>query len=183
MAVIGFGVLLTVAGGCDAPVDPVAATAFRESLGNTSITVFPAFVRRGDPDYDENAAATLAAFFEDEGLAEVSVSDAEVPIPGPWRANQARILEESAAAFASYLSGHPLQTDYGLLPEYFQGGRGAFVGVHCYIVDRDSRWAFAVLQNSHWPVFQKVDPQTTDDCTTILIEVLREELVSDRSEE
>lgn len=36
-----------------------------------------------------------------------------------------------------------------------------------------NRLAFVVLQNSHWPVFTEVNPQTVDDCTEVLIRVLR----------
>ena len=61
------------------------------------------------------------------------------------------------------------------MPEYL-GGRRAFGGVHGYIVDADNRLAYIFLQNSHWPIFQDVDPKTADDCTEILIRVLRKDL-------
>ncbi|UCC32051.1 MAG: hypothetical protein JSU86_07175 [Phycisphaerales bacterium] len=37
-----------------------------------------------------------------------------------------------------------------------------------------NRLAFVVLQNSHWPIFTEANPQTVDDCTEVLIRVLRE---------
>ncbi len=166
-------------GGCGGPItDPIAQEAFLASLGNTSITVFPAFVREDDSAYDESAALSIGAFLTDEGLADVTVSTEQVPITGPWHSNQSQMLQESAAEFAAYLNDDPVDTEYALLPEYlFLGNNAGVGGVHCYIVDADNRLAFVVLQNSHWPIFTEVNPQTVDDCTTILIEVLRESLV------
>ena len=74
-------------------------------------------------------------------------------------------------------------TDYALLPEYLFVGSAAVGGIHCYIVDADGRLAFVVLQNSHWPEFTEVDPKTTDDCSTVLITVLRDELGESEVEE
>lgn len=174
LAVVGMGVVLLA--GCAGPVDQAAKDAFLGSLGNTSITVFPAFVRDGEPPYDENAAVSIGEFLTDEGLAEVAISQEQVPITGPWHNNQARMLRESAAEFAEYLKANPTATQYGLLPEYLAGDWGVG-GIHCYIVDADNRLAFVVLQNSHWPIFTEVNPQTVDDCTEVLIRVLRESLV------
>lgn len=174
LAVVGMGVVLLA--GCAGPVDQAAKDAFLGSLGNTSVTVFPAFVRHGEPPYDESAAVSIGEFLTGEGLAEVATSQEQVPITGPWRHNQARMLRESAAEFAAYLKANPTATEYALLPEYLAGDWGVG-GIHCYIVDADNRLAFVVLQNSHWPVFREVNPQTIDDCTEVLIRVLRKSLV------
>ncbi len=86
------------------------------------------------------------------------------------------MFEESAAEFAAYLVANPVETKYGLLAEYLYGGRGIPGGIHCYIIDSENRLAFEVLQNSHWSEFQEVNPQTVEDCTEVLIRVLRNEL-------
>jgi hypothetical protein len=171
-------VLATVmAVGCAGPVDPAAKDAFFSSLGDTTMTVFPAFVRDGHEGlYDEAAAVRIGELFTDEGLAEATISQERVPITGPWHCNQARMLSESAAEFAGYLQDHPVDTEYAFLPEYLLLRDSAVGGIHCYIVDAENRLAYVVLQNSHWPIFTEVDPQTLDDCTEILIRVLRQEL-------
>ena len=167
---------LALAGGCAiSAADPEAKKAFMRSLGNTSITVFPAFVRNGEPPYDENAAMSISELLTDEGLAEVTVSREQVLITGSWHHNQAKMLRESAAEFAEYLKANPTATKYALLPEYLAGDCGVG-GIHCYIIDADNRLAFVVLQNSHWPIFAEMKPKTIDDCTDVLIEVLRESL-------
>ena len=162
--------------GCNA-TDPAAEEAFLSALGNTSVTVFPAFVRDGvDPLYDPSAATAIGAFLEDAELADASVADQEVPITGPWHCNQARMLRESAVDFATYLRENPVENEYALLPEYLFLGGGGVGGIHCYIIDGENRLAFVVLLNSHWSIFAEMDPKTIDDCTDVLIETLRDDL-------
>ncbi len=162
--------------GCAGPVDPTAKAAFLKAVGATSITVFPAYVRQGGAtSHDTAAAKRVAAFLAGERLATVSVSAETIPIAGRWYRNQARMFRQSAVAFADYLAEHPVDTDYALLAECL-GGRSRIGGVHAYIVDAENRLAYAVLQNSHWRIFQTVDPNTPDDCTEIVIRALRDRL-------
>ncbi len=173
------GMAVVLVAGCASPVDPAAKEAFLGSLGNTSITVFPAFVRNGqESSYDANGAARIGEFLTDDNLAEVTVSQEHVPVTGPWHHNQARMLRESAEDFATYVTDHPVETEYGLLAEYLFLGGGSVGGIHCYIIDGENRLAYVVLLNSHWSIFAEMSPKTVDDCTNVLIEVLREDLES-----
>jgi hypothetical protein len=186
-AVLGVAVVAAVAsvGGCIV-LDTAAEKAFfsnlkqnREaflaSIGQTSITVFPAVVRRSTITYDDNASAKLTEFLNTAGLADATASDRHVPIPGPWRVNQARMWRESAKEFGEYLRSNPIGTRYALLPEYL-GNKTEAGGIHAYVVDADGTVAFQVLLNSHWEEFSKAKPKTADDCTAVLIEVLRDRL-------
>ncbi len=181
VVICGTGALL--ASGCAGPIDPEAREVFLHSLGNTSIAVYPAFVRDREPPYDENAAVRIGAFLTDEQLADVTITDERVPITSPWRRNQARMLRESAAEFAEYVKANPIDTEYALMPEYLMVGSGVVGGIHCYIVDAENRLAFVVLQNSHWPIFAEVNPKTIDDCTEVLIRVLRQSLTPAQPDE
>jgi hypothetical protein len=180
---VGAAIVALTVIGCAGPVDLVAHEAFLGALGSTSITVFPAYVRDGQQNrYEDAAAPPIGQLFVDEDLATVTVSEEHVPITGPWHSNQAKMLTESAEAFASYLAEHPVATEYALLPEYLLlGGSGAVGGIHCYIVDAENRLAYVVLLNSHWDVFIEMNPQTVADCTPVLIEALREDLLDDGS--
>ncbi len=174
--VLGITPVLFTASGCQFPVDRVAKDAFWGSLGETSITVFPAFVRTGKGDsYDQAAAEKIGALFTDKSLAAVSLSDAQVPITGSWHSSQPRMLEESAKAFAGYVREHPVATEFALLPEYMLVGSRPR-RLHCYVVDADGRLAYVVLRNSKWPIFAEVNPRSVDDCTEVLIRVLEEDL-------
>jgi len=177
VVVPGITAVVLMASGCQYPVDRVAKEAFWGGLGKTSITVFPAFVRRGQSgSWDERSAQTVGAFFGDKGLATVTVSDAHVPIIGSWHSNQARMLAESAEAFASYVKAHPISTEFALMPEYLML-RSRAGGVHCYVADAQGRLAYVILQNSHWTEFAEVDPKSVDDCTEVLVRVLENGLL------
>lgn len=172
----GLGVALAVGvcGGCTASVvDPLAEEAFLASLGNTTITVFPAFVRAGEEaQYDADAATEIGVCFTDNGLATVTVADAEIPITGSWGMDQAKMFNESATEFAGYVQAHPIDTEYALLAEYLQGGAGAFLGVHCYVVDAQGHVAWGRLWNSHHDAFAEAAPETSAECTAMLTQEL-----------
>ncbi|MHC5006084.1 MAG: hypothetical protein ACYTGF_01865 [Planctomycetota bacterium] len=153
--------------------DPAAQETFLNSLGTTSITVYPAYIRRRTGAYDEAAAERLAEFLRAESLAEVTVTDDQVPITGPWHRNQARMLRESAESFAAYVDENPIATDYALLGEYLFG-REAAGGIHCYVLDAEGTVVYVVLLNDHWEPFAEVMPRTVDECTDVLINVLRD---------
>jgi hypothetical protein len=169
-------VLCTIA--CASLIDPVAEEAFMANLGDTSMTVFPAYLRIADTeDYAPDAATEIAAWFDAEGLAETTVSEAQVPITGAWHSNQMLMWQESAAALAEYVQANPIATEYALLAEYITlGGNGGIGGVHCYIVDAAGKVAYGFLTNSHHDIFNEINPQTTADCTELVITVLQEDL-------
>jgi len=182
---ISVAVVASVLGGCSVidnastratyPNLEKTRKAFLASIGETSITVFPAFVRRGQGSYDDNAAVKLAEFLNAAGLAKATASDRHVPITGPWRMNQARMWKESVTEFGAYVRANPIETHYALLPEYL-GGKTEAVGIHAYIVDAEGEVAFQVLLNSHWEEFSKAHPKTPDEGTALLVDVLRERL-------
>ena len=61
VAVAGMSVFLV--GGCASPVDQAAKEAFLGAIGNTTITVFPAFVRYSDESaYEADAANRTGEF-------------------------------------------------------------------------------------------------------------------------
>ncbi len=177
---VGFGLCLGAlwaSAGCRGIIDEEANATFLKTLGRTSVTIYPAFVRQGqESSYEPGAAEAVGEFFADEGLATVTVSQEQVPISGGWHMNQARMLRESAEDFAKYVVEHDVATDYALLPEYLTGSTGGVGGIHCYLLDAEGTVAYAVLLNSHHRPFYEADPQTVADCTAVLIGVLRDDL-------
>jgi hypothetical protein len=173
----GLGVLsvaVLAVQGCHGVVDPAAERAFRAGVGESTITVYPTFVRDGqDHRYDAAAAQRIANMLERRG-AQVQRSEAEVPITGGWHMNEARMFRESTEALASFVRKNSIQTEYALLAEYIIGGRHVPVGIHCYAVDAEGTPALGVLLNSHFTEFSSVNPQTVNDCTDILLGVLED---------
>jgi hypothetical protein len=181
-ALLIFQIFIMLIVGCGGIIDPEAEEILRQKLGNTSFTVYPAYIRYGDGDdvYDIAAAESIGQFLEDEDLATVTISEEQVPLREEWHSNEARMFRESTKAFASYILENPIVTEYGLLAEYlFLAGSGAVGGIHCYILEASGRVAFAVGLNSHHEPFYTADPQSIEDCTAVLISVLRDELISD----
>jgi hypothetical protein len=166
--------LAAAASGCASVEDPEARARLDEHLGRTTMSVHPAFVRRGKANgHDDASAARLAAFLREEGLAEAEAVSARVPITGEWRRNQARMLEDSARQFAAFVGERPPETSYALLAEYLMGSEHAG-GIHVYVVDRRGRIAFVALLNSHHDVFRDRSPRTVEECTEVLEELLRD---------
>jgi hypothetical protein len=83
---------------------------FLASIGKTSMTVFPAAVRRSTITYDDHAPVTLAEFLNTNGLADATTSDRHVPITTPWRMNQARMWLDSAKEFGAFVRANPIAT-------------------------------------------------------------------------
>lgn len=163
-------------GGCSGIVDQQAKEALMQSLGDTSVTVFPTFVRSTGGAYDADSVRQIGEYLTSAKLAEVTLSDQEVPITGSWGMNQAKMLRESAEAFAAHIKTHPIETDYAMLAEFLIGGAGNAVGIHGYVLDADGTVAFALLLNSHHKAFAAANPQTVEECTALFIQVLNAHL-------
>jgi hypothetical protein len=170
------GTVALLLGGCGSIVDPAAETQFKQALGSTTMTVFPAVVQTESVAYEPAAAQRLAQFLTDQELAEATVSDAQVPITGGWSYDESKMWRESARALATYVQEHPISTQYAMLPEYL-GVTGArqVGGVHLYVVDKDGKIAAGLLLNSHHKAFAEVNPKTADDCTALLVKVIPDE--------
>lgn len=171
--------VIVAAGGCGGIIDDQAAQLFRQKLGNTSITIFPAATRIAENmSYDAQAATQLQEFITAQGWAAVTISDAEVPITGTWHSNQNTMFVESATAFAEFIQQNPVGTDYALLTEYLTGGSGMVGGVHAYLLDAQGVVAYGQRLNSHFDAFNDINPQTTEDCTQVVITVMSEDFSS-----
>jgi hypothetical protein len=167
--------LLAVA--CSGIFDEQEQQAFRARLGSVSFTVYPAFVRGvKDNTWDDASAVRLATAIADSGCGLATASDVHVPITGEVHMNQARMWKESAAEFGAWIAAHTPATDYAILPEYIgvpatkEAG-----GIHAYVVDREGKLVDGVLLNNHQEVFSSAHPRTAEDCSAVLMTVMREE--------
>ena len=127
--VLGF---LFATGGCAGRIEQKLMDDFFASLGNTSITVYPAYVKRhaidasgkplgydsDDSGYDLVETERLAKFVRCESLAEVTVSSEEVPLDRKWQRTQVGLFQASARAFGEHVAAHPINTEYAMMAEY-----------------------------------------------------------------
>ena len=173
------GLLATIVSGCHirSDEDVAAERTFRENLGNTAVTVFPASLRDGKGGRHHDAAANeLANFLNAEKLATAEASAAHIPLSGSASYSQTKIYSASIREFRAWLRDHPITADYAVLPEYLLDGQDRPIGVHAYVLNRDGAEAFGIILNSHHPSYKTIKPQKIDDATRVLIEGLRAEL-------
>jgi hypothetical protein len=170
-------VLLAALTGCAPLHNPQARKEFLASLPKTQITVFPSVFRRGTTaETDLRGAERIAAYFKDAGVATAVVSDQTIPLPTKWSMNQVRVYRASQDAFSAWVRAHPVATPYALVAEYLAGGRGAIVGVHCYVARSGGTPVYGFLLNSHHRVFRRIKPKSSEDATTVVIRYLQEHL-------
>lgn len=161
---------------CSGPVDEDGRAEFHAALGHTSITVFPAWVRSNTDEgtrADPAAAARLAGWLGEAGLASAGVAEAVVALPDDAGGFQWDLFERGGEAFGAYVREHPPATAYALLPEYLitrvpDGGARAG-GVHAWVVDARGRLVDALLLNSHHDLFRKAAASTPAECTELVI--------------
>ena len=75
---------------------------------------------------------------------------------------------------------NPPAADYALLADYGIGrssdGKTVVGGVEFILCDRGGDWVLLELKNDHHPDFQRINPQSADDCNRLVVEVLKNRL-------
>lgn len=147
-----------------------AELEFERALGRTSLTIFPTVVRMGRTTQgDVESAKLLAAEFERRKLGKAAVREEPVEFALKASFNQAKMYQQSKAAFAAYVKAHPPGTEYAAMAEYLLSTSGQVGGIHLYVVRADGEPVGGVLLNSHWKEFKTVKPKTVQDATRALL--------------
>ena len=149
--------------------------AVKKTFKTSTVAVYPIRVESGT-----QVAARLAEMLTQEGLcrAEASSTDPKLPIQGST--NQTRILWDTARAFRDFLRKNPPAADYALFANYGIGrssdGKTVVGGIQFILCDRSGDWVLLELQNDHHSDFQRIDPQSPDDCNRLVTESLKNRL-------
>lgn len=170
------GLVLTIAlGGCWSYVSKEAQHKFESREKPFSVTVYPVDVVLGDRvEHDEDLGQRLVTFLRDESLADPVSGTAEIEVPVDWQANEARMAQLSANAFAAQVKEAGIKTDYALLAQILCNDDETWVGgVHYYLSDRAGKLADGGLSNSDWPEFKEVKPRDRQGGYEVLIRILR----------
>lgn len=159
-----------------------ARSRFLASLGETSITVYPAVVRRGVAfGRDDATARRLAEAIGESRLARVAVSPEPVAITGGWKTNQAKMFRRSFEEMGAHVRRKPIATTYALLPELLMGTRGEAVGIHLYVTDSRGTPVYGFLMNSHHPAFASARLDTEEACAELAARTLLDRIAMDRA--
>jgi len=185
LSVLMIFAVITV-GGCTSRLEQKLMDDFFASLGNTSITVYPAYVKRhaidasgkplgydsDDSGYDLVETERLAEFISCDSLAEVTVSSEEVPLDRKWQRTQKGLFQASARAFGEYVAAHPINTEYAMMAEYLILASKVWA-VHAYVVNASGEVVWILHLNEHFEVLTSLNPHTPHDSTNVLINYLR----------
>ncbi len=149
----------------------------KKTLKASTIAVFPVHVLGKS---DEPLAGRLAKMLAQAGFRSVEPASAELKLDIKPSTNQLRIAWEIARTFQNYLHKNPPAADYALLADYRIGrtadGKTAVAGVQFVLCDRKGDWVLVSVQNSHQPDFQRIDPQSPEDCNRVVAEAIGKDL-------
>ena len=163
--------------GCWSYISTEAQQRFQGREGRFTVTVYPVHVMKGGSVvHDGRLARKLVAMLTEENLADAMPGNSPVKTQFKWGANQAKMAEQSATAFAAVVKETGIQTEYALLAEILCNPQETEVlGVHFYLSDRAGRLADGGLTNSHWEEFQQVKPKDRQGGYEVLVRMLRKQ--------
>jgi hypothetical protein len=149
----------------------------KQTIKTSTMAVFVQVSGKGS---DAKAADALAEMLTHEGLGRADAIGAELKFEIKPNNNQLRVISDTAKAFQNFLRKNPPTADYALLAEYgigrFPDGRTAVDGIGLIVCDRNGAWVLVTGRNSHQPDFQQINPQSSDDCNRLVVEVMKHDL-------
>ena len=178
--------LLLGTSSCSGLVNEKQTEQFFADLGNTSITIYPTYIKRmardelGKPlgydafnsGYEHKETERLAAYLRCECLAQVVVGADKVTLGGKWQKTQYGIFKASSRAFADYVAAHPIDTEYAMMAEYAIPLDRVWA-VHAYVVNAKGELVWILHLNEHFEVFTDFNPKIPAEATDVLLEYLR----------
>ena len=171
-------ILLVVAlllSGCYTYISPEASKEFNARVDPFSVSVYPVNVIRPPGTIHPNTrlAEKVVTFLETEELAKPLLVKESVLYDFVFSPNQAKIVANSAKAFAAQVKEAGIVTDYALLVEIMILPNGEPGGVHYYLSDPEGELADGSFTNDHWDDFKAVQPKTADDGYEVATRMLR----------
>jgi hypothetical protein len=143
----------------------------KKKIKTSTVAVFPVRVAA---ESDAKAAVRLAEMLTKQGFGHAEAASIGPKLQIKPNTNEMRILWDTARAFQDFLRKNPSAADYALLADYI--GKPEIGGVHFILCDRSGDWVLVELRNSHHDDFQRINPQSVDDCNRLVIEALKNDL-------
>jgi len=143
----------------------------KKKIKTSTVVVFPVRVAA---EGDAKAAVALAEMLTKQGFGRAEAANIDPKLQIKGNSNEMRILWDTARSFQEFLHKNPPATDYALLADYI--GKPEIGGVHFILCDRSGDWVLVELRNSHHADFQRINPQSPDDCNRLVIEALKDDL-------
>ncbi len=149
----------------------------KQKIKTTTVAVYPV---RISGTSDAPLAERLAEMLTNAGLGRALAVNTDPKLQIQGSPNQTRILFDTARAFQAFLHKNPPEADYALLAAYGIGhsadGKSRVSGAQFVLCDRSGDWVLLDLKNDHHPDFQRINPQSPDDCNRLVIEAMKNDL-------
>jgi hypothetical protein len=146
----------------------------KKNIQTSTVAVYPV---RVSGKSDAQIAERLAEMLGKANMGRFEASEVDTKIELKGNTNQTRILWDMARAFRDFLKKNPPTTDYALLVDYGIGrthdGKTMVGGIQMVVCDRRGDWVLVELRNSHHGDFQRIAPQSADDCNRVVVEALK----------
>ncbi|NLS91102.1 MAG: hypothetical protein GXX96_02840 [Planctomycetaceae bacterium] len=144
------------------------AVKLQEGLAKSSLQICPVYAFR-KPDQD--STVKLAAMLADAGFASVQAAENGPDLNVQGSPNEQEVLWRTARKALAYFQEHAPSGEYVLVADFGIGRTEERVkvgAVHWMILDRQGDWVMVDYQNSHHEDFQRIDPDSVEDCLELV---------------
>jgi len=172
--------------GCWGYVSTEAERRFEQRGESFSVTVYPVNIsRQGHGTVgDFNLGRELTDWLNAQHIANAKFAQPGVPIRVQWHANQAKMAEQSAKSFGTWVQQTDITTDYALLSEILcNGNETKVMGVHFYLAEKSGLLATGSLSNSHWDEFKRINPTDRSGGLAVLKQLLQKRFLAPKQQQ
>jgi hypothetical protein len=130
--------------------------------------------RVGGDHTDQTSAMRLSELLSEAQLCRPTLAQTSPVLEGEGWPNEMKVLWLFAKAAREYARQHPVDYDYVLFADYWLRPSDNNVhAVHFVVCDRAGDWVIVDLQNSHQEDFQRIRPETLEDCDRLVLERIK----------
>lgn len=140
----------------------------RKHLAESSLIICPAYVGQ---EPAPKTPGELTAMLADVGFASVQATEKGPDLRVQGSPNEQEVLWRTARKVRAYFKEHTPASDYVLVADFAigHGEKGIEVeAVHWFLCDQQGDWVIVDYQNSHHSDFQKIAPNSVEDCLELV---------------
>ncbi len=147
-----------------------------KKLADSSLEICPAYAfRKSAPE----TPAKLAALLADVGFSSVQAVEKGPDLKVPGSPNEQEVLWRTARKARAYFQENAPACEYVLIADFGMGridGKVKVGAVHWFVFDKRGDWVMVDYQNSHHDDFQRIDPDSVEDCLELVKVRLKKQL-------
>ncbi len=147
----------------------------RKQFRESSLEVYPS------QKLESSTAAKLAALLGDVGFSTVQAAKQGPNLDVPGSPNEQEVLWRTARRARAYFQENTPSTNHVLVADFSIGqveGKTKVGAVHWILCDRRGDWVMVDFQNSHHSDFQRLEPDSVEDCLELVKVRLKKRLAA-----